>query len=533
MLGFCGFAALPAVATIWIAHQQALQHQVTIAGDLAAGALAHFEQVGDQLAVASKAVNALPPAAACTPSGLATMRRMDLGSTLLQAVGHLDGNTIDCSSFAGPSRFDLGPPDYVSTRGVRTWTNVRFYGDQRSSYIAFGQGHFVGIVHKDLPLSYIAKIPRLEIGAFSWSNGKLMFARGGSSLARVVGAGHDEGVSRQGDRVVAIARSTKYDLGAVAALPIHKTALLWEATWLPVPPFILAAAIMAWLFAKAVRIRSAMPNQIRAAIRRGELRLHYQPVVDLETGLIVGAEALVRWERQRGEIILPDAFIPVAEECGVIGLITQSVLQMLQEDLCELRRVNPDLRVGVNFAASDMHDPRMAQRIADLMKRAKVRPGSLLVEATERGFMDADRARANIAVMREAGAQIAVDDFGTGYSNLSVLARLDVDCIKIDKLFVHALGTASVTRNVAARIIELATDLEASIIAEGIETLQQMDLLRGMGVRLGQGYLFGKPMPLDELIQRLRADRAIETARMPVFHAAQPAHNGQLDLARG
>ncbi|MEO6378425.1 MAG: EAL domain-containing protein, partial [Caulobacteraceae bacterium] len=195
-------------------------------------------------------------------------------------------------------------------------------------------------------------------------------------------------------------------------------------------------------------------------------------------------------------------------QSGDISMVTRRVLDLLAEDAPPILRVLPCFHFAVNFSAADMHRADIVDEVTGFLTRTGVPHENLVIEATERSLVNVNLAKQTMGRLRSTGVKVAIDDFGTGYSSLSYLAQLDLDYLKIDKLFVHALGTGSATSHVAGRIIEMARDLNLQLIAEGIETSDQAHQLSALEVRYAQGYFYGRPMPLDDLLERLRAERS-------------------------
>jgi len=508
--------ALPILAAITVARNQAQENEERHVVGIALGSITRSDQVGDQLAEGSRAINALPRNAACSPAGLAELRRIDIESTLLQAVGHLDGTVMDCSSVAGTQRIALGSPDFISSAGVLNWTALRPFGS-RGSYIGSGAKAFIGIVHKDLLLSYIDDIPGLTVANFNWSTHKVLLSRGKVDPAWIAFASSGDGIYRTRDHIVAVVKSKRYDIGTLAALPRSREGLLASQLGRILIPLGLAAGLLlSAVLVHVLKNRMSMPMMIRSALRSGEFHLLYQPAVDLRTGRTVGAEALIRWRRSDGEMIPPDNFIAVAEQAGVIRGITSRVLELLASEGRDAVRIMPNFRFSVNFSAKDIQSADIFDEVSGFLCGSGIGFGNLVIEATERSFLDVERTQDTIERFRDAGIMVAIDDFGTGYSSLACLAQLRVDVLKIDRLFVQALGTDSATSQVASRIIDMAKDLQLKIVAEGIETEDQSNRLRMLGVDCGQGYYLGHPMTIDALLQRLRAERSIdEVTPMP------------------
>jgi sensor c-di-GMP phosphodiesterase-like protein len=192
---------------------------------------------------------------------------------------------------------------------------------------------------------------------------------------------------------------------------------------------------------------------------------------------------------------------------GLIEPLTDMILEKTLAELSDLLR-DDRLYLSINLSASDMAKRRFFPILRDSLQRAGLAPGRIAIEATERGFVDADNANQVLTAMREAGHAIFIDDFGTGYSSLSYLQKLAIDVLKIDKSFVEAIGTHSATSSVIIHIIGMAKQLKLKIVAEGVETRTQADFLRQHGVDAGQGWLFSKPLTGAEFRKYLLANTA-------------------------
>ncbi|HEX8002147.1 MAG TPA: EAL domain-containing protein [Mycobacteriales bacterium] len=247
--------------------------------------------------------------------------------------------------------------------------------------------------------------------------------------------------------------------------------------------------------------RMAVENDLRHAVVRNELRLHYQPIVDLRDGSLIGVEALLRWEHPTRGLVPPLDFISVAEESGLIVPVGRWVLTEACRQVARWQRESgTPLRLSVNISARQLQAPRLAEHVAKTLRATGLRPADLVLEITESMLVDdADRTIAKLHLLRELGVRLAVDDFGTGYSSLNYLRRLPVNILKIDRSFVKGIGTEAELTSLTGAIVGIGRDLGLDTVAEGIEEPEQLAALRAMGCAYGQGYLFARPLPPAEL----------------------------------
>lgn len=283
-----------------------------------------------------------------------------------------------------------------------------------------------------------------------------------------------------------------------------------------IPIGVLCGVILSLLVSFMTRLHSSFPTMLRRAIRDDSFSVLYQPVVELSTRRVVGAEALVRWRSRYAEM-RPDYFIPQAEQCDMIKLITAQVLSMVARDLPQFLKMDPYFRVAVNFSAADLCDRRTINAMHHFLRISGARPENIEIEATERAFLSGPETAEIIDALRAIGFSVAIDDFGTGYSSLSCLQSLSLDTLKIDRAFVDTINTDGATSQVVLHIIEMAHSLNLEMVAEAVETEPQANYLAKRGVRYAQGWHFGRPMEVGPLCEQIRIHAAAEDESIPAW----------------
>ncbi|MFU8876713.1 MAG: EAL domain-containing protein [Wenzhouxiangellaceae bacterium] len=247
--------------------------------------------------------------------------------------------------------------------------------------------------------------------------------------------------------------------------------------------------------------RVFLENDLRLAIEHRQFELYFQPQVQLGNAHRTGLETLVRWAHPELGMLLPGRFIPLAEQTGLIEAIDRCVIENVCRQLGQwLEQGRDPERLAFNVSVRSLYDQRLPVLIADLLERHRIPAGRLMLEVTETLLMEnIDRARRVLAQLHELGIGISIDDFGHGYSNLSYLTRLTIDQVKLDQSLVSGLESSEHARTLVGGLIRMFDEMGVEVIAEGIETAGQRDLLIAAGCRLGQGWLFGKPLAADRL----------------------------------
>lgn len=241
-----------------------------------------------------------------------------------------------------------------------------------------------------------------------------------------------------------------------------------------------------------------LETDLRRAVEREEFLVHYQPVVSLETGVLTGFEALVRWRHPERGLISPAEFIPVAEDTGLIIAVGEYVLREACRQICSWQQqelISSNLTLSVNLSGRQLTQPNLIEQVTRILRETEFHPQCLKLEITESVVMEnAELAARMLAQLRALGLQLSIDDFGTGYSSLSYLHRFPVNILKVDRSFVSRINSGDENLEIVRTIVSLAHNLDMEVVAEGIETSAQLEQLKMLGCEYGQGYLFSKPL---------------------------------------
>jgi len=254
--------------------------------------------------------------------------------------------------------------------------------------------------------------------------------------------------------------------------------------------------------------RLALATELRAAVEADQIELAYQMQLDGATGAVVGAEALARWNHPVRGAVRPDEFIAMAEHAGLIRDLTERVLRIAVRDAIAWRSRWPDLRVGVNVSPRMLTDPSLVALVRGVLSEQGLAPSAVTLEVTESAIVgDDSRVEKSLRGLAELGCHLSIDDFGTGYSSFSYLRRLPIDEIKVDRSFVQGMATDPKDRAIVETTLELGHRLGKRVVAEGVETNEAADFLRGLGCDILQGYLISRPVPNAAFIQAVALRR--------------------------
>ncbi len=346
----------------------------------------------------------------------------------------------------------------------------------------------------------------------------------GNDLLWFETGGYNSESSDPDNAIVVKVQSERYPLQAMIVSP--KSAALQMVHPLKIIAVTACAAVALLFVAISVwfswRPESEAHDDFIAAIRNGEFIPYYQPVMDIETNKLRGCEVLMRWRRPNGMIVSPGQFMEYAERHGHIFDMTRYIMRQTCEEVGKLYLDNPELKLSINLFAGHFRNREVVTDIKSIYENSDISFQQIVVEVTERyPLEDLELARKIIAELQALGVRVALDDVGTGHGGMAYLQKLGIDIIKIDKMFVDAIGDDDSSTTIVDSMVELADNLGMGIIAEGVEQLEQIERLRELGVTAAQGYYFAAPMPAKQYLEF--AEKLEEEEREAERLAAQQA----------
>lgn len=438
----------------------------------------------------------------CTQAHIARMRQLAVDVRSVEEIGHYQGGRLACTSW-GPVQdiVPQGTPHERLADGHGLYFDVMPRISRGGKMLVLSDGTHNALIQPQRMVDVLLD-SHMTVGVAT-RQGRLIALSGRADprlverLTRTAATGMDD------RHMFAAARTPTFIAFAISNRSAIENHLGRELRLL-IPIGLIVSAILIGVIAWVSRDRLSPQKELARAIRRREFIAHYQPIIELSTGLCVGAEALIRWRGPDGKWIAPDLFMPLAEETGLIAGITDLLIERVVEDLAQMLTAERSVHVAINIAACDMESGRFLPVLKAALARSGVAPSQIWLEATERGFMDAEAARRTIEAARAEGHMVAVDDFGTGFSSLSLLETLPLDALKIDQSFVAAIGKDTATSIVTPHIIDMAHSLKFNIVAEGVETAEQEEYLRKAGVEFVQGWLYAKALPADAFVAYYR-----------------------------
>jgi len=487
---------IPLGLSIWLAHRQAQKTVIKEVDDYANWVVIRTQKVVQQAKLALNDIDQFT-GTPCSPEHLMAMRRVAFSNHYVQELLYVNDRQPLCSSLENNSREGRLPsPERATVDGYQAWlTSQNDIGINRIM-VALGSEHHVVMLD---PLSFIDVLTfgasPIKASLVSMTTNRLIASSGGfnpavwqqaqqSTLTHFQQKGTLYDVRRFPELGLAI-------ITAASLAPLQKNLHRQLLIWLPIG--VLMSLVIAYLLLRVLRRMQSPHARMRDAIKARDIVVYYQPIIALDSGKVVGAEALARWPQADGRFLTPDIFIPLAEQSGLMPQLTQLIIETVFSDLGPWLQRHPDLHVSINLDPGDLVSKSLPGLLSTLLARWQLSASQIALEITERGFADPKVSSPAIAELRRAGHAIYIDDFGTGYSSLSYLQHLEVDILKIDKSFVDALEY----KNVTPHIIEMAKALGLAMVAEGVETKGQLEWLRNHGVQFAQGWFYSKALPKE------------------------------------
>jgi sensor c-di-GMP phosphodiesterase-like protein len=443
----------------------------------------------------------------CEPAHLEALRQATFATTPVKELSVVapDGSTL-CSDLSGP----LEPRIVISSEPVMQGSNILL------EVVRLGDrpGQMVRITRpgNEMTNGLAALIPtELFIPQVSTQGGPVsIHARVATRNGTTIGqnAVSAESAAGKNDTLAVAMPSARYAVDAALSLP-RATMVASENEIRALGAIItgvLALIIFAFLLMLPKRQRDNPIVAIEQALKAGEFVPYYQPVVDIRTGQLRGAEVLARWCKPDGTIVLPGVFIPLAESSDLILDLTRVLMRQACKDLGHALAHRPHLTVGFNLVARHFADEEIVREVSEIFKNSPLRLSQIVLEMTERQPIEnLTETRRVIAALQGLGVLIAIDDVGTGHSGLSYILKLGVDIIKIDKMFVDSIGHDRNSTAIVETLIDLANNLRMEVVAEGVENFEQVVHLRNLGIRAAQGFVFAPPLPRSSFLQLVEA----------------------------
>lgn len=441
----------------------------------------------------------------CSPENVEAMHQTAFAITPIKEVAIVDpaGATL-CTNLGIP----LGRRDVLSRPVAASAPDfvievIRIVGRSEPlvrirRIVSDGRASLAALVPADLLLPKVSP----DGGAFrtyarlATRDGTLI-DEGGTALA------HDE---TPADRIVVHERSEGYGLVATASMSRAALYASYTALRLLGPIAGLAVLLLALVGRAYARHRKNPIADLERALRANEFVPYFQPILDIASGKLVGGEVLIRWRKPDGTVLAPASFIPLAESSGLIADMTRVLMRRVCKEAGEAIGRRPRLMVSFNMTAAHFADEATVAQVRDLFARSPIALSQVVLEISHRRPLDdLDTARRIVSGLQDLGVRVALDDVGTGHGGLSHLLKLKVDIMKIDKLFIDAIGAERHSATIIKHLTELARGMRMEVIAEGVEKFEQVSYLREHGVRYAQGYAFAPPLPCASFLRLLEA----------------------------
>jgi sensor c-di-GMP phosphodiesterase-like protein len=515
-------AILLGILAGYFVGRQSILHAVKARmGDYADRILQRDEDVSTEIIEVMRQADAssFPP---CSDGDLILLHRLTFSARFLKDVGRLQNGQFLCSAVAGKltDAVSLGTPDLTFPSGMRLFKSQPLVVPHgvRAEVIALGSSDVV--LSPDIfsefsqePLHFAVGVPNRNGKALPEvvGNAPGVLPRDEAEDAELTGTWgtmkpppgilSSVRARRVGDTIYLARCSNRYPVCAVSSIAVAR---IWQLNrgllYLYTATGAVAGICCATALLMVGRKRRSQTSQLKRAILMGKLSVAYQPIVEMGTRRIVGAEALARWTDEAGDSIRPETIIALAEAEGFVSEITRFVITRSMEEIRPILQWIPNFRLSINLAPSDLADPRLLILLDERLQGGPLTAANVAFELPERATVNYETAVAAIKRLRDRGHATFIDDFGTGYSNLAYLSELKVDGIKINRSFIATVGTESVTASIVPQILAVAKALNLKVVVQGIEREEQANYFATDDpLILGQGWFFGLPIPAQGL----------------------------------
>jgi sensor c-di-GMP phosphodiesterase-like protein len=487
----------PPVAALhlWLSHvverrgENKLDLAARRAVALAASRIARAEAILDKLA--SRGIDS------CQPANIEALRQATFGTTPIKELSIVasDGRTLctDVGSHGDARKVLTAEP---VARGSPTLLELVQLGEHPGSWVrirrpsANGGNDIAALIPAELLLPPLLD----QAGSVAFH---VRMLTGGGALIGEAGRQPSEDAN---DEAPAIASRASEQYALRATVTASRRSLLASQEDLRSLGIIASALLAVVILMLSVllprRDRANPIAEIERALEAGEFVPYYQPIVDIRSGRLRGAEVLVRWRKPDGTLMPPAAFIPLAESTGLIVEMTRRLMRRVSEDMGPVAGPRRHLKIGFNMTARHFANEQIVEDIRRIFKKSPIRMSQLVLEVTERQPLDnLTETRRVVAALQGLGVRIAIDDVGSGHSGLSYVLKLGVDIIKIDKMFIDSVGVDRHSNTIIEMLIDLAQNMRMDVVAEGVESFEQVVQLRELGIRAAQGYVFAPPLP--------------------------------------
>lgn len=437
----------------------------------------------------------------CSPAELALLRSKTYSSRNLRDAGRIAGERMQCSALLDVAQLPQAQatPTVTSTDGLTFYYRLPPYSVGKQWTVILRRGDFYvvvdpGIAHRltEFPDSVEATVVDATNGTRVRPSGAKMFSNTPVVDRNWQGTNGDTAFVTRCSPQTSMCVTAYGSIGSWLQTKRMQITVDTAVGWLlGAFPMVCGALIF--------QVRQSTGSRLLRAIGKEQVRVVYQPIVELRTGQVVAAEALARWTDDDGVPMNPAAFVRIAEQRGFIGELTKMVLRRTLEDFRHVLLSDREFRVNLNITATDLEDAGVIAAVEEMLRASRVPANRVAFEVTEGSTARKQSVIETIHELRRRGHLIEVDDFGTGYSSLSYLKDFPVDAIKIDQSFTQTIDTSTATGEILPQILSIALALNLLVIVEGIETRRQAEYFSSYEGRIfGQGWLFGRPVPADE-----------------------------------